>query len=331
MNTIRLIFSVVLAGLSVASWPQSARAHHPRPTARPSLPTAALGFGVPTAGGSTLELRIGAEVSYFDRLRQDDLTADGDAALLVGTLVPAVRWALSTGTEVRGRLPVGFVRRSASGGPSDTAFGLGDVSLTVAQELLGFGARDRVSLRITVGLVLPTGLYRSDASVSFVDILTGPEGALDVVTYNTQATLGAGTWSATLGLELAWRLSSRLWLGARGRWSEPLTSTSDGILWGRDIESMLGLTVVPWLDALTVAVGVDYRRHALDAVPDDTGRRLDIGGRDELGVVAMFEAGLSDDLRCSGGAHIPAWQRVGGVQLVETVSVRVSCGYRFGL
>ena len=335
MRTNASIRATLMLGAVASAYPSIGFAHHSRPTARPSLPALSLGFGRLASEPSNLELQIGTEVSYFDRLRQEDFAAEGDGALLVGTLVSAARLALASGTELRARLPVGFVSRSGSSDdPSDTAFGLGDAVLAVAQELLVFGSNrpQDLSLRVAAGLLIPTGLYRSDASLSFIDVSPGPGGALDVVTYDTQASLGAGVWSATFGLEFGWQLSRRLVLGARGQWSEPLTSTFDGISWGRDIDAAIGLTAAPWLDVLTIAVGIDYRRHTLDTVPnEETGERLDVGGRDELGVVAGIEAWLSDDLRCAGGLHLPVWQRVGGVQLVETVSVQASCGYRVGL
>ncbi len=325
---------VVAFAAVVAAWPALATAHHPRPTARPSGGGLSFGLGARAPRAPTLDLRVGSQIDYFDRLQQDTASRDGGGSLLVGTLVSSARWRLRTGTELGARLPVGFVRSASSDGVDDTAFGLGDATLTVAQALTELWpvAPRRWSVRVSAGLILPTGRYRSDAALSFTDVAAGTEGQLDVVTYDTQASLGAGTWASVVGTEVGWRATDRLHLVVLGRWTEPLTTTPDDIRWGRDIDVQTGVSMSPWLDVLEITASVDYRFHDRDRIPneDDEGRSV-VGGRDEIGVAGGLAVRLTDRLHCGGRVHVPVWQRVGGVQLVETVSAMISCDVRVGL
>ena len=316
-------------GAAMPGW-----AHHPRPTARPTGAGLALTTDLGWRDGARIDARVATEFSYFDRLLQAESARDGGGSLWIGSLVPSIAGLFDTGTAVQVRLPVGLVVTGSPTESGDTAFGLGDLNLTASQELSRLWAEPSRWLSVSARLQLsaPTGRYRSGATMSFTDVSPTDEGGLDVVTYDTQSSLGAGVWSAGAGLQVAAWLSKRVQVNAASVVTVPLSRTPDRIRWGRDVDVQLGGAVVPWLDVLALLGGVDYRWHDLDDVPDaETGEQIRVGGRHEVGVMAGLQGRIGRSLTCEGRVHWPVWQRAGGVQLVETVSARASCGYVFSL
>lgn len=324
----------LLSVVAGAAHVETALAHHTRPTARPTSSGGLLRLSTSDVQKPKLSVIVGTELAYFDRFRSTDEAHNDGGRLLITTLVPSVQVVLATGTDAQIRLPVGFVRAEPSVQNATTEFGLGDLDVGVRQDLsrLWSNAGDRLTIHLGARLVAPTGRYRSDAALSVVGLTTGDDRALRPTTYDTQASLGAGIWSAGLGVQLGWRPHPRWHLSSLAEWLEPLSNTSDGIRWGRDVDVQVALTAVVWAETLALMVGGDYRWHDQDRVPDpESGRRFDVGGRDELGVAVGLRAELTDSWSCSARGHIPVWQRVGGVQLVETVSAELQCGYLFRL
>ncbi|MEZ4287991.1 MAG: hypothetical protein R3A47_07580 [Polyangiales bacterium] len=227
-------------------------------------------------------------------------------------------------------LPVGFVVTESSTGDDKTSFGLGDLQLWTSQEVVPKNTllRRRVSLRPQIGFVFPTGHYQKQSAFSTTEVEPGASGQLDLVTYNMRATLGAGTFSLGLGARFEARFANRGVVAASQTTLVPLTETPDDLRWGADatsgVEIGASLANGRWL----LSGGVDHRVHQKDrvAVTDSaaivTKRRA--GGLQEIGV----SAGLSFRIRkvaCALEGRVPVWQKAGGPQLVETVSVNTGC------
>ncbi len=323
--------------IMVVGLPATVEAHHSNPTSRASANGAAWLGSVMGAGTSSLDARLATEIAYFGRLQADDETPPGMGDLVVATLVPTLVAQGDSGTAVVLTQPVGFVRTDPREGAAETSFGLGDLSLTVSQELIGLFGPSKVqpgplAIRVRLLTVAPTGRYLPEPALSVTGVENTADGALDVVTYDTQASLGAGVWSVGAGLDIDYQLSPRWRVGVLGQVTQPLTTTSDDIRWGRDVDTLVGVTVIPWREVLGLALQVDYRWHDRDDIPEDEGTgRSRVGGRHEVGIAGGFEFRVGENLSCAGRVHVPVFQQVGGVQLVETVSVQTSCGYAFAL
>jgi len=278
---------------------------------------------------------------YFGRvLEASEETERADLGqVYLTTLSASFRFVLETGTAGSLRLPVGFVFVNPSNADEELRAGLGDLQLTVTQNIAELWDPKEVgplSLFMTAGLIAPTGRYETESSLSFTDVSGTPQGAIELVTFNTRATLGAGAWSTLGALRIAFAASNRLSLEVRGQIVDPFTRTPDEIAWGIDAEAALRLGFEISPGRLRVVGGADYRHHGqdeIDALNEETGgiSRDRVGGRDEFGVSTGLEFRVLPRLGCSVQAHIPVWKRVGGVQLVETLGVSTGCDYAFDL
>ena len=320
--------AVLVAGVCQTS---GADAHHPNPTARPAGAAPDLGLAFDSSA-ARLDARVATEWSYFGRLLDRESTRPMKGGLLVGLVVPAVHAVLPTETRLIARLPVGFLQTQRPGQKDDVRFGAGDAVIEVSQPLNSFWKGRTITFGVRLGVVIPTGRYAPDDRVAVNALSGSAAGAFDMVTYNAQASLGADVWSLRTGAEVGWRPHRRWRIGLLGLWTEPLSQTQDNIQWGRDVDGQLELTFVPWLSRLAVTVGVDCRWHDQDDLPNEEGAGRSLaGGRREVGGSFGFGTQFVDQFACGARVHVPLLQRVGGVQLVETFSAQVGCGYAFNL
>lgn len=109
----------------------------------------------------------------------------------------------------------------------------------------------------------------------------------------------------------------------------PLASTSDGVRWGAETEARAGAAFVVVPELLGCSLDAAWRWSAPDvAVQVDDGEQAD-GGSDVLALRPGVQVRIAPGLEAWTAASIPVYERVGGVQLVETFSV--SFGLVLGL
>ena len=337
------LFGVVLA-LVVLLGNGLASAHHSSSTSRVGGASDFRRVGV--ANSTIAPPRLDAAMAYdlllFDRVLQGSDTYDKAqfGSVLINFISVSLGLELASSTSGALRIPFGIVVLNPVDGAAETSVGLGDVHVTVGQEL--FSLFDRagtlpMSLRVRVGLVVPTGRYEPDASLSLTDVSGSADGSIDLVTYNARASMGAGVWSFLAAAELDWRVHDSVSLQLSAAVLQPASATSDNIRWGTDAE-LGGLATIELIrDALMVRGHMDYRFHSRDDVQQVVDempgmvRRERVGGRDEIGLGLGVEARPGRGFTCSVRGRIPAWQQVGGIQLVETVSTTVSCAFAMGI
>jgi len=320
---------VAFASLVVAP---GARAHHGGPVSRVGAPSAPLGarlHGVTPA--PRVDLGIGYGATYFDR------TYEGDSPYALGSLGSVLVHVVSldggvtlgSGTTLSATLPAGVVESDAPDGARRSESGLGDLSFRVSQDLAALWdpSDDRsVALELRVGAVAPTGRYDRTAALTVLGLQAGPGGALSPTTYDARASLGAGAWSLSGGARVVGRVAPGLGLEAGVGVVAPVEDTPDDIRWGADLTAHVGATLDLAGGALAVSLGADARAHAADEIPFVDGAVHEAGARTELGLQLGVFARPVDTLSCGLRAHVPVYQRVDGVQLVETVSVSLACG-----
>ena len=344
---------LVLATLTLGcAWALPTAAHH-HAGAVGRVGTSSLSlFGPAGAGryalaGPELRLALSYDFTFFGRALDGSARFErgdlGTAQLHLMTVATVLE--LPRGTLFGAALPVGVLSTSP---PADsenagrTASGLGDVQLWVGQRLAPLLKRSdsasapRADLALRAGVSLPTGRYDPSAGLTVTDVVGGPDGSIDIITFDTRTTLGLDTFALMFGMEGALALSSRFALQTSHAVSIPLSQTRDGILWGPDVVGalLLAATILP--EWLSLAAGPAYNSHFADSVPTgrdtagaDTGRAR-LGGRHDVGAAARLFGRLTPRLGYFIRANVPLWQWTGGVQLAETFSLGAALTYSFG-
>lgn len=139
--------------------------------------------------------------AYFSRVQRGDTRSEIDlGAVLINTATLGLQLELRSRTALNLRLPAGVVSvRTGDDGPHTHTGGFGDMTLAVQQQLLPLPRRAgevvRGGARVTLrgGLMLPTGRYEPESQLSVTEVEADERGGIGVVTYNTQASLGADT------------------------------------------------------------------------------------------------------------------------------------------
>lgn len=299
------------------AWLAIAFAHHDTAVARvgdgPAL-TASLADEVdPDRPELVVGLSVGG--SRFSGARRGGAKHALDAgSVTVGLAELAVGARLPGGTSLGLALPVGVVDVRT---PIDrhAAPGVGDLRVELAQT----ARSERSALRLRIGALAPTGGTDDRAAVSLLDLGAGYR----VVSYDTRASLGAGSWSALAGID-AWRRVGPASVGLEADVRAPFTDTPDAIRWGADLAARLGGDL-PIARRLAAGARVGLRRHTSDALAvlsEDTGEPVEIrsGGRSALTAHGRIGWRPRDDLQLSASVGAPVWQHVQGVQLAEAVS-----------
>ncbi|MEZ4321784.1 MAG: hypothetical protein R3F61_30190 [Myxococcota bacterium] len=292
-----------------------ALAHHDTAVAQvvpPSTP------GWTGSRGPGLSFGLSYGVGSFARtLRGTHRWSSSTGSIAVHTLTVESRLQLGTGTGFRLSLPVGL---TIAKGASDTMrAGPGDLALSVDQRIGPVSGR--------LGVSAPTGLYDPSPVLSVIDV-SAEGGAVRLTTYDTRASLGTGAWTAVAGVD------GRAFMGPVATTVAvggllPIDDTPDGIRWGPTGTAAVEAEVSVHPRA-RVGLGIDARHHGsdqMDTVDEDTGspRVARFGARSAVGASLSVGVVPSARVRCEARAHLPVWQHVAGVQLVESVSAGLSC------
>jgi hypothetical protein len=279
-----------------------------------------------------LELGLAWQLHVFDRLLEagEARSARDLGAVDVHMMSVAVAVALQGGTRVDLALPFGLVDVTAHGADTRSTWGLADIHLSLSQQLAP--AAGGLSVVLRAGLGAPTGRYAPDDVLSVTRLRPGTDGSLGLATYNTNASLGRGAWTATAGLELGWSLGSGIRVEVEALAQLPLVDTRDAVRWGADIEGRAGACFELIGDVFGACPALVLRHHARDEVEDlDEGSgellRRRVGGRDEVALRLALDLRAGDRVGCTLSGEVPVYQRAGGLQLVESVSFRVGCRF----
>lgn len=315
----------------------TAAAHHGTATTRvdsAAQATLASSSGVPAP---RLELGIGLGARSFARTMAGTAPFAGDplGTVAVQQLTASLRYTLRTRTHLLVQVPIARIHtQSATGEPTSVA-GLSDVSAAVGQDLWVWkGPETRTSPRLVWraqgGLSAPTGRYDAVSRFQITQVDDTGDGGLDIITYDTRATLGSGAWALSAATALDWMPSDRVGLVVSAATSVPVTRAPDEVRWGSDLEATLGGRASLLANRLTVGGQLAARHHTrdeIDAIDEETGQtvRDRVGGRDQVSVGAAVQGRLSRALVCSAQVSAPVWQRAGGIQLMETWSTSASC------
>jgi len=251
--------------------------------------------------------------------RQRDALRDLDSTDDVVTLH---RVTVSAGLAMPGQrtvdllLPVGMVHDG-----SGNDLGPGDATVLVGQ---GLGRRAR--LHLSGGITAPTGRYERSASLSELDMQGSPDGTLTLATYDTRASLGAGSWSALASASGELPLATAA-VRARAGLTQPLSRTPEGYRWGRDT-LLGGALVAPPLGPVAVDLGAERRWHSADDdtyVDDDTGRTTAAGARQSNAVTAGVTLTVSSRVTCRVDGRRLFGQQADGIQLMASAGASAGC------
>ena len=337
----KLGLTLLAAALGVGLCATSALAHHTSSVAKVG---GAQGSG--QRGGAMadalpaprLDIGLVHDIVYFDRVLQGtEVYTKGElGSVLLNLVTLAAQLELGSGTRLGVLMPAGMITTSPAGSATSSAVGMGDLQVFVGQDLGSFWRARPVELALRVGGALPTGDYERGTGLSLTDLSGSEDGSLDLITYNIRASLGAGV-SSLVGLaELTWRAHTRVRLQASAGVLYPVSSTEEDIRWGEDVHTSMAISLEVLRGALAVGGGAHYRWHARDEAPvvdEESGLATSerVGGRHEaIGSIAAHVR-FHPRIICSLRAHVPFWQRVGGIQLVETLSATTSCTFGIGL
>ena len=228
-------------------------------------------------------------------------------------------------------IPIGhFTRYTRDEAPS-SEFGLGDGSALYLFNLLNNTARsERLSVSLFTGITIPSGRYSRDQLFTQTMVNPQGDGQLAVNTFNAQTSLGAGVWSAALGLMSSWRLNQALSIYHELSGASPLTETPDGITWGADLSTRLGVRW-SWSSNSQVWLSGAWLKHLEDRVPnDEIGRAVRVGGRQQLSSELGFTLKINHHLRSDFSMTYNPWVRVNTPQLVQRFGAQLACLISWG-
>lgn len=326
-----------LAAMLVVGLSASASAHHTTSTAHVGVSPYRLG-ALEGLRAPRLELGFAYQLHVFDRLIEDTLVGSSDPLGRVDLHLISLPLALVLpgGTRLEAAVPFGTADVQVGKSPSTKNFGMADASFTVSQDVSAlFADPGSLIFSLRAGLVLPSGRYAPDDVLSATRLRPGDAGSLNLSTYNMNASLGRGAWAAVAGAQIGWSPSRSARLEADVAVLVPISRTADEVLWGADVTATVGGCVELLPGVLGVCPGLVARHHTRDTVEDldeASGAlvRRQVGGRTELAMRLAVDLGITEGFACTLGGELPVWQRAGGLQLVESASVRVGCQAGFG-
>lgn len=317
-------FCLPLGALTVVlGWAGTLSAHHDSAVGR--IDTRPLRWVQATTGDDPrLESTVFYQFTRFDRFLDDRAAQVGSGSIDVHQTVLTSRWFMTGSTFLSAVLPFG-VSLTREGERTEHTRGLGDLRLGLGR------ATQWQSLSITVegNVMVPTGRYEPNNTVSVSRFVESPRGGLDLSTFDTRASLGADVWSAQAAVAIS-RLFPLATPRVRLFASQPLTETSDGIRWGADLAAVLDLS--RQFGALNVGAGTEWRTHLRDRlmlVGTDT--EQSVGRRDQLSALMDVSVALASDARCGVHLSLPAFQRAEMSQVLETYSGSARCEFLWAL
>lgn len=317
---------VFVAG-AIACAPLQARAHHGHSTTR----VTGAAVTQPSLSGDADQATFSGGLTYgvhrFNSPRNNATQYERMelGAITTHFVTPRLAVAFPSGTQITLALPFGVIH-SAPAYEDDTqqTAGVGDLSASVRQRIVSADATAQLSLR--AGVIAPTGRYETSSALSFVDVEAGGPGEIATATYDTRASISAGAWIPSLGLQLAVPFGEHWGLESDVDAAVPITDTPDGIRWGTDLAARIGVVAATEQDRLTFRVATTLHGHLKDQTIDPiTLRDQYTGGRTTLAAEAAAEVRLNDTFRCAVSVRVPVWRRVQGVQLTETVAGTLGC------
>lgn len=284
-----------------------------------------------TAPLPRLDLALSWDARRFARTLRGSETFAGSelAAVDVHLVQLAATVQLKRHTLLGVQASAGRVRSEAGGSEPKSTMGPGDTQVWAGQRVLHReGEEGARSAWVRASLGLPTGRYARDAAVSLVDVTPGEDGSLQVSPYDMRASLGSGAVSAALASEA--RVSRGRLAGVGGlAVATPLTRTPDDIRWGTDVEASVG---GQGRVGARVVLGAhaDARHHfddRMEQLVEETGEVEDVrvGARTAVGGSLQVGVRLRQGATCGVRGRLPLWQRVDGVQLVESWALSVRC------
>jgi hypothetical protein len=291
-----------------------------------------------SVGLPKVDVSLSADFIFFGRVLagSENFLQRELGEVAVTTLSPMLSWTARSSTSLGLRLPLGAAVTSPPDRAPSTQFGLGDLKLFVQQDWSRLWRPKGPSwliVRSRFSVSAPSGMYGAASTLSVTRVAGERDGSIQVSTFDTRASLGAGVWAFLFWTELEAHLSQRLQLSVQGLFAQPSGRTPDEIAWGRDYEAVATGSFDVFPERLTVEAGFDLRHHEADEVPDSDGgpARFSVGGRDEVGLGLGASVRGSERFGCALGAHIPLFQSVGGVQLVESFSGHFGCSMAWAL
>lgn len=232
-------------------------------------------------------------------------------------LTQHVRVGFPTGTGVSLALPVGGTLTHTNAG-REQHLGPGDLVLRVDQRL--------GPVVLNLGGTAPTGTTATH-SVQMSDVVSRGT-ALAMQSYDTRASLGAGTWTTLGGAALDGRFQAVT--GSLSTWGQlPLGENRDGVRWGATVgaQGSAGLDKGP----LAARADLTLRHHTADRWIDDELGPTSGGRRTQLAVGGSLAVRPSQTVRCRASARVPVLRQAQGTQLVESFSANVGCTHRVDL
>ncbi len=224
---------------------------------------------------------------------------------------------ISNSMNLRTKMGVDFTTESS---------GLGDVSISSLIKILN---KNRRSLHANVGISIPTGdIDQRDATPMMNDAQ---------LAYPMQ--LGTGTWDPSLGLTYLGQSDKISW-GAQSKYKFRLGENSENYSFGNRFD-ILGWGAVKVSDYLSFSTSLSYfDTQKIDGVDADlnpmmmplfntanSGRsQLDVG----FGTNFYVPKGSLKNLRIGAEIKIPAYQKVNGIQMKNTVIATFGIQYALG-
>lgn len=326
----RTAAAVALASVVAAP----AFAHHGVATSRvtevPRVTAVAPDFAEKRVG-----VEVGAEFGAAHHGRTLDRRGDsayGDLGHITAytlRLDTAVRFG--SGTRLGVTLPVGTLTVAPESGRTQHETGLGDLSLRVGQDV-ELGPNRRSAVRVSAGIVAPTGPYSPNRQLAMSELVPGAGGALDMQTHITQASLSADVWSVTAAVGADTPIAPRARLQPTVGVIVPVSRTREGIQWGTELTAGVDAAVSGRQERGNFRFGVTGLHRTAESAPllereEGDPARERTGGRSQVGLrVGGGWQGAS--ARCEAAVHVPVWQYTRSVQLVETGVATFGCAWR---
>jgi hypothetical protein len=321
---------------------ESAWAHHGSSTTRVGSVSAfrATGSAQTSDELPQVAMNAGLRTTFFGRALEGTLPYE--KAELGSVFVNALDWTalleLKSRTQFALRAPVGAVIVDSAQSGRHVSSGLGDLELSVGQELLSwFGLRaPSFTTTLRAGVLMPTGHYEPTTGLRWTDVQGTSDGTIRIVTHDTRASLGADSWAPLGALENRWQVARRVALLLDSNLFFPASSTRDGIRWGADVTTLVGTNTELIANRLHALGAFDYRHHFADQVPhvDEVSGASSLGRtgrRDELAAQLGFGIAISRTSECLVRARVPVWQQVAGIQLAQTFSAQASYAIAWSL
>lgn len=221
---------------------------------------------------------------------------------------------ISNSMDLRTRMGVDFTTESG---------GLGDISISSLIKIMN---KNRQSLHANIGISIPTGdIDQRDATPMMNDAQ---------LAYPMQ--LGSGTWDPNLGLTYLGQSDKFSW-GAQSKYKFRLGENPENYTFGNRFD-VLGWGAIKVSDYISFSTSLSYfDTQEIDGVDADlnpmmmplfntenSGRsQLDVG----IGTNFYVPKGSLKDLRIGAEIKIPAYQKVNGIQMKNTLMATFGIQY----